>query len=65
MLAAAIDDLEIRFGVRSQSRIPQHQLGVAENGVHGSADLVRHSRQKHTLGPIGSLRLRRGIFKPA
>src|ERR1039458_2022354 len=64
MLTASVDDLEIRFGVRSQARIPQHQLGVTRNGVHRGTDFVTHARQKRTLGPVGGVRLHRNILKP-
>ena len=61
MVAASANDLEIRLRVSSQVRIPQHQLGIAENGVHRGADLVRHGRKKRTLGPVGRLRVRLGL----
>ena len=61
MLAASADDLEIRFRVGSQGGIAQHQLRIAENGVHRSTDFVRHGRQKRTLGPVGGFGLRLGL----
>ena len=56
MLTAAIDDAETLPGSRTEGCIPEHQLGIAENGVQRSADLMRHARQKDALGLVGRVR---------
>ena len=50
--------------ILGQRRV-QGQLGHAEDGVHGGADLVAHVRQELVLGPAGRLRHILGVSHSA
>ena len=53
------DDLTIsRYSRCSRVEVGvEHQLGHADDAVHGRADLVAHVGQELALGPAGGLRL--------
>ena len=55
MLTAALDGLDEPALFGGQIVRAVEELGVAEDGVHGGADLVAHVRQEGALGAVGGL----------
>ena len=55
MLAAAVDSSQILALLGSEVLVAEHQLGEAKDGIHRSANLVRHVRQEYALGAVGLL----------
>ena len=68
MPTAAVDDPQVFPLFGQEGRIALHQLGETQNGVQGRANLVRHIRQEHALGPVGGFRrvfgLSQCFFRP-
>ncbi len=69
MLPASVNDVQVLLGRGAERWIAQHKLGVAEDGVHGSTNLMRHVGQERALRPprrfrsfLGLLEISLGAF---
>ena len=59
VLSAHLDVLHIFFQLCRVVRMPGGKVCVADNGVHGRADVMRHIEQEGGFGPVCAL----GVFR--